>query len=185
MKKLKPFRCVECGIGEVQPVATGGRTTLYKGIEVPVPADLAIRTCNNCGEEYIHASEAKAFDAALDPIYREIVREKLEAAFAALEPLQISMRRLERVLPVSEGYLSKLKKGRAEASPQIVSSLALIATSPGAIGTLEALWRASRSVKVAFTKGSIDTLKPKFTGPPLAPAKAERTPRGKRATAHK
>lgn len=137
----KTIRCVECG-GTVRPIAKAGRTTLYKQIEILVPADLVIRTCDNCGEEYIHASEAAAQDAALEPVFRETVRAKLVAALVALEPID-SMRRIERVLGLSEGYLSRLKQGRGDASPQLVSSLCLLATSPQSLETLEAMWSAS------------------------------------------
>lgn len=136
---MKNYKCAACGVGTVAPVARPGRVWRYKQIDVAVPADLVVRTCDNCGEEYIHASEAKAFDEAMEPIYRETVREKLMAALVALEPVA-PMTRIERILPVSEGYLSKLKLGRAEASPQIVSALCMLATSPQSLETLEALW---------------------------------------------
>jgi hypothetical protein len=136
---MKKFKCVECGVGTVTPTARRGRVMRYRQIDVEVPATLAIRTCDNCGEEYVHASEAKAIDEALEVVYRETVRQKLVAALVALEPLN-SMSRIERVLPLSEGYLSKLKQGRAVASPQIVSTLCLLATSPHSLEALEALW---------------------------------------------
>lgn len=141
----KTFKCVECG-GTVRPVAKPGRTTIYKHVEIPVPADLAIRTCDNCGEEYTHASEAAAHDAALEPVFRETVRSKLVAALVALEPID-SMRRIERVLGLSEGYLSRLKKNRGEASPQLVSTLCLLATSPQSLDTLEAMWAVRPGTK--------------------------------------
>jgi hypothetical protein len=157
----KTFNCVECG-GTVRPVAKPGRTTLYKHVEIPVPADLTIRTCDNCGEEYTHASEAAAHDAALEPVFREVVREKLVAALVALEPID-SMRRIERVLALSDGYLSRLKQGRGDASPQLVSTLCLLATSPRSLEMLERMWAAKPGAKPAI-KAKAKSLKPARKG---------------------
>jgi hypothetical protein len=77
-------------------------------------------------------------------VSRDTIRTKLVAALVALEPVG-SMSRIEDVLGLSKGYLSKLKQGRAEASPTLVSSLALVATSPKALETLEAMWKATAS----------------------------------------
>jgi hypothetical protein len=143
---MKRRKCVSCGLGVVQSVAVAGRTTKFKGIEVEVPATLAIRTCDNCGEEFIHASEAKAHDLALEKVYRSTIRSRLVAALVALEPIG-SMSRIEAVLGLSKGYLSKLKQKRAEASPILVSSLALIATAPNSLETLEAMWKSRPTVK--------------------------------------
>lgn len=139
---MKPYKCAECGVGNVSPVARAGRVWRYKQIDLEVPEALVVRTCDNCGEEYTNPSEAKVFDAAMEPIYRETVREKLVAALVALEPVG-PMTRIERALHLSEGYLSKLKLGRAEASPSLVSSLGLLAANPQSLSVLEAMWNAA------------------------------------------
>jgi hypothetical protein len=138
---MSNYKCAACGVGNVAPVARAGRVWRYKQLDLEVPATLVVRTCDNCGEEYIRPSEAKAFDAAMEPVYRETVREKLVAALLALEPVG-PMTRIERALHLSEGYLSKLKLGRAEASPSLVSSLGLLAANPQSLVVLEAMWSA-------------------------------------------
>lgn len=150
---MKNFKCAACGVGNVAPLARAGRVWRYKQIDLAVPETLVVRTCDNCGEEYVHASEAKAFDAAMEPLYRETVREKLVAALIALEPLG-SMSRIERALHLSDGYLSKLKQGRAEASPSLVSLLGLVATNQQALATVEAMWKASGGAPVKAMKAS-------------------------------
>lgn len=56
--------CYECG-GEVRMVAVAGRRHPHRrGLEVLVPADLAIPTCQRCGGEYLDGAMCEAIDAA-------------------------------------------------------------------------------------------------------------------------
>jgi rRNA maturation protein Nop10 len=68
--------CPECG-GDVVPVAKPGRVTRYKKMDLPVPAEMLIRTCQKCGDEYIHAKEAEAFDEAMEVVYRRHAVDEL------------------------------------------------------------------------------------------------------------
>ncbi len=175
---MKPYKCAECGVGNVSPVARPGRVWRYKQIDVAVPETLVVRTCDNCGEEYTNPSEAKLFDAAMEPIYRETVREKLVAALVALEALG-PMTRIERALHLSEGYLSKLKLGRAEASPSLVSSLGLLAANPQSLVVLEAMWGAGGAELAARMEAARPGLKVlvKRRMPAAAAKASKKTPR--------
>jgi transcriptional regulator with XRE-family HTH domain len=53
----------------------------------------------------------------------------------------IPQRRLEELLGLSRGYISKLRAGDRNPSPELVSDLALIARDPeGRLQELESLW---------------------------------------------
>ena len=47
---MKTIRCVQCGKGAVRPVARAGRREFYKTMDVSVPKEFAIPTCDSCGD---------------------------------------------------------------------------------------------------------------------------------------
>jgi hypothetical protein len=63
-ERIMVTKCYECG-GEVKMVARSGRLRPYRrGLEVLVPASLAIPTCQQCGGEYLDGAMSDAIDAA-------------------------------------------------------------------------------------------------------------------------
>jgi hypothetical protein len=133
-------RCHECGTGEIRPVAKAGRRTRYKTMELEIPADVKIPTCNNCGTEGSDMATAKAIDAAMEKVYREVLRKMLTESIKKIRT-HLPMRRLEQLLGLSEGYLSKISKGRAEPSAELVAHLSTLSTDvAGRTRELERLW---------------------------------------------
>jgi hypothetical protein len=132
MSEFKPRRCRECGEGTVRPVKKAGRKTPFRNLAaLPVPATLAIPTCDHCGNEWIDPKTAKALDEALEGAYANELYKRLEAALETiLSSADISQRRLEQLLGLSLGYLSRVRGKRGDASAQLVSTLALIAEDP-------------------------------------------------------
>lgn len=134
-------RCHECGEGEIRPVAKAGRRSRYKTMELVVPADVKIPTCNNCGSEWMDLATAKAIDGALEKVYREILRRMWAASIKKIQA-RMSMRRLEQLLGLSEGYLSKVSNGRSEPSAELVAHLGMLAADvEGRTRELERLWK--------------------------------------------
>ncbi len=97
-----------------------------------IPADLAIPTCNHCGSEWIDAATAKALDAALERVYAGELRKRLRRALERIRQKlsTVSQRRIEGLIGLSPGYLSKLSQSSRDPSPQIVSTLSLLAEDP-------------------------------------------------------
>ena len=57
----KPFDCHSCQNGRVVSVTTIGRDYPYSpDVRLPVPDDFPIMTCENCGETYLSADEARS-----------------------------------------------------------------------------------------------------------------------------
>jgi hypothetical protein len=108
-----------------------------------VPSTLAIPTCDHCGNEWIDAKTARALDAALQGVYADELHKRLEAAFVTiLAAADVSQRRLEQVLGLSIGYLSRVRSKRGDASAQLVSVLALIAEDPKRrLSELDHVWQ--------------------------------------------
>jgi len=129
MKKRKGFRCVECGEGTVLPLAKAGRLTRHRTMRLEVPSDLEIPTCDRCGTEWYDDTTARTVDEALEGIYRRELRERVRAALDVLTG-HVSQRQLERMLGLSHGYLSKLRSGACDPSPELVGNLALLAHDP-------------------------------------------------------
>jgi hypothetical protein len=121
-------RCPECG-GRVRPLALAGRYDEYKGLRLEIPAHLEIPTCESCGEEFINAKSAKAVDNALEELYRKTLTTRLLRALDALRGYA-TLQQLEKLLKVSQGYLSKLRSGEKSPSPLLVQHLVILAARP-------------------------------------------------------
>jgi hypothetical protein len=58
-------RCPLCSDGVLRPVARRGRTVPFRGIQIEIPADFAIPTCDRCDAESLDPDTAAALDAHL------------------------------------------------------------------------------------------------------------------------
>jgi hypothetical protein len=112
-----------------------------------VPSTLAIPTCDNCGNEWIDPKTADAIDEALQGAYAAELHKRLEAALVTIASAGITQRRLEQVLGLSLGYLSRVRAKRGDASAQLVSTLVLIAEDPKRrLGALDRAWQPTITV---------------------------------------
>jgi Helix-turn-helix len=126
-----PIPCPTCGNGEVVPVARPGRTARYKNMPaLPVPEDLPIPTCLACGVEWIDRPTATTVDAALERQYQRRLWELAVAGLERLAALRITQQRVEKILGLSQGYLSKIRSGASRPSATLVSCLHLLASDP-------------------------------------------------------
>jgi len=132
MGEFKPRRCRECGEGMIRPLAKDGRRMPFRNMAaLAVPSTLAIPTCDNCGNEWIDPKTAQAIDEAMQGAYADELHKRLVAAVdLILKATEIPQRRLEQLLGLSVGYISRLRSGRGDASAQVVSALALLAQDP-------------------------------------------------------
>jgi hypothetical protein len=129
MRDFKPRRCRNCGTGAIRLLAKAGRKERYRNLLIEVPAGLPIPTCDNCETEWMNESTAASLDAALESTYRGEVRKRFDRLLRAILEV-INQRRLESIMGVSDGYISKLKRGEREPSMEFVTHLALIAKDP-------------------------------------------------------
>jgi len=138
----KGFRCAECGKGSVLPVATSGRQARHRTLSLPVPAELEIPTCDKCGTEWIGDSLARKLDAALEKEFRLRMRDLVTASLARLSKHSISKAHVERVLGLSQGYLSHLTTtGDKTPSEALALNLVHFAQNPQLLRSSEALWK--------------------------------------------
>jgi hypothetical protein len=138
----KGFRCAECGKGIVRPVATPGRQARHRTLTLPVPAELKIPTCDNCGVEWIGDSVAHKLDVALEKEFRVRMRDLVTLSLARLSKHSISKAHVERVLGLSQGYLSHLTTtGDRTPSEALALNLVYFAQNPERLRSSETLWK--------------------------------------------
>jgi hypothetical protein len=124
-----PVGCPECGRGTIRPLAAAGRLATYKNMALPVPPDLEIPTCDNCGLEWIDPKTAASVDAALDAAFQKEAREQATTLLADLRQ-HVTQKRMESLLGLSHGYLSKIRSGASVPSPMLLACLKLLASDP-------------------------------------------------------
>ena len=129
-------RCPKCGAKAVKPRNRPGRTMRYRNIgALLIPADFSIPTCGRCAAEYLSPATCDR----LAPLLLSSYLAALRRAAAKLVPgatAKISQRRLEAVLGVSQGYLSRIKSQSGQPSSILVALLHLL-TQPGTAAELE------------------------------------------------
>ena len=139
---MKTIRCAQCGKGTVRPVARAGRREFYKTMDVLVPADFSVPTCDSCGEEWLNASQSKALDSALEHAYGQELRRLAAEQLAKIADAGLEQKRVEHALGLSHGYLSHVKAGRNVPSPMLVSELVLLAKdAERRLKELEDFWK--------------------------------------------
>ncbi len=121
-------RCIRCGKRAVRPRRAKGRTTPYRTMPcLPIPEALALPECGYCRNLSIPDDETTL--RVLHESYVASLRERVELAIVTLRDVR-SLRKLERLLGVSQGYLSKLRAGTSNPSPELTLLLGLLASSP-------------------------------------------------------
>ena len=90
--------------------------------------------------DWLSPETAARLNVALVEAYRDALRRRVRSAIDLVTE-HISQRRLELLLGLSQGYLSRLRAGNGNPSPELVGHLALIAHDPPArLLELERFW---------------------------------------------
>ena len=108
----------------------------YRNIAaLPIPADFPIPTCGRCAAEYLSPATCDHLAPFLLSSYQAALR-RTAAQLVTATTANISQRKLEALLGVSQGYLSGIKSGNRQPSSAFVALLYL-AAQPGAVAGLE------------------------------------------------
>lgn len=121
--------------------ARPGRTAPYRNMPaLTLPEDFPIPTCGRCHHEFVDEATGKALQPVLQQAYQQVLQRRVRRAIDAVT-CYTSQRRLEQLLGLSQGYLSRLRAGAGTPSPELVSNLALIAQDPpNRLRELERYW---------------------------------------------
>ncbi len=105
-----------------------------------VPVEISLPSCGPNRAALPAAAGKAQIEPAVREKYRRELRERVRQALGILSK-HISQRKLERLLRLSQGYLSRLRSGAGTPSPELVSHLALIALDPKIrLRELESYW---------------------------------------------
>lgn len=74
--------CYEDGCdGEIVNFAGPGRTRRFKGLDIPIPDDFVLPTCNKCGDLLLDRASAKALHAVLLKKYNSFIYDDVYFKF--------------------------------------------------------------------------------------------------------
>lgn len=137
----KPTVCCRCGASAVVKSTGVNRTIPYRTLPaLPLPSDLVIACCKRCKTLFPEQSEPDELRLRLQALYVESLQSRIRTALAVLKQ-SISQRRLELLLGVSQGYLSRLKAGAGNPSSELVLLLALLSLDPEKqLANLQQFW---------------------------------------------
>ena len=137
----KPTVCCRCGASAVVKSTGVDRTIPYRTLPaLPLPSDLVIACCKRCKSLFPEQSAPDELRLRLQALYVESLQRRIRTALAVLKQ-SISQRRLELLLGLSQGYLSRLKAGAGNPSSELVLLLALLSLDPAKhLATLRQFW---------------------------------------------
>jgi hypothetical protein len=125
-------KCPRCRRAAVRERGGTGRTIAYRVFaDLALPDDVPIATCGKCGATYFDAATAAALGPTLKNQYNKRLLRLAREALRKIKP-HLSHRRLERLVSVSQGYLSRVQTKPVCVSAQLVALLMLMAESPAA-----------------------------------------------------
>lgn len=133
--------CDGCRLGLKMRPAGPGQTVRYRNLAgVPLPPEVAVPTCPRCLVRVLDADTTERLAPLLHQAYEEELRRRVRESIDVLMQHK-SQRGLERLLGLSQGYLSRLRAGTGTPSAELVSHLALLARDPVArLEELEGYW---------------------------------------------
>ena len=134
-------RCIRCGARAVKPRTGRGRTTRYRTMPfLRIPEAVLIPTCGRCGSEYLDEKTCEELSPLLHTVYLACLRTRVRQSIEFLSR-HISQRHLEQLLGLSQGYISRLRAGAGNPSPELVSHLALLCDdAPRSLERLQRFW---------------------------------------------
>ena len=142
MTTTKPKRCPACGAEGTVGVLARRRRLAQRGVALELPDTLALTECSACHELWLDDDEADRYSDAVDAAYDAELRRRALKALTKLVAVT-TQRRLEMLLHLSHGYLSKLRTETKAPSATLVGQLALLAIEPKKrVAELEHFWTA-------------------------------------------
>ena len=147
-------RCVRCGSRSVRPRKGKGRTRPYRVFTaLPVPDDCLIPACCRCGAQYLDDETIAALGPVLERVYCAELQRIAALMLGRIPRKLIPRRRLELLLGLSQGYLSRIAAGDGVPSAPLVLLLGLLADgAPMSIEALKSFWRRQLSQTEPETK---------------------------------
>lgn len=135
---MKLIECPACGAKALGERTGRGRKMKHRNMELEIPADFRLAECSACGARPIDWRTAKKLNAVLQAAFEARLASLVEddiVKLSAIRPLYD----WERVLNLSAGYLSKIRRAKIPGA-QLVALLRLLANHPDLADELDTLW---------------------------------------------
>ncbi len=124
-------RCVACGTGKLEPTNVCGMAFSYRDERALVAdASLILPVCTCCGETRLDAEQTDALDAVLERAYVRKRHADAATIIGRLLETGLSQVDVERVLGLSRGYISKVRRGERTVSGSTLRELVMLAAYP-------------------------------------------------------
>ena len=134
------FRCVRCGARRVTLRQGPDRAYTYRVFpSLTVPSSVGIPTCGRCSAMYVDEITAATLEPVLAAEYKRELSRRGKQAIADLMP-HYAQSRIEQLLDISQGYLSRIYRDHGTPSPQLVALLALLAQDPTLLEWVARYW---------------------------------------------
>ena len=155
MSQNPSFIC-RCQLGERVYRQEAGCFVSYRNVRMPIPTDISVQRCSRCRREYLDAKDAASLAAVFKEAYERDLKARVRSAINAVTKV-VSQRRLEKLLGLSQGYLSRLRAGAGNPSPELVTNLSQIARDPKVrLQEIEGYWASPASVELPSSTASVD-----------------------------
>ena len=131
--------CSLCG-GTIVNTSIKGEKRRFHAMILTINSDIIVPTCTDCGAKYLDKKTASDIDKHLRGFYASDLQHRAIVLIKGLMT-HTTQWKIEWLLGLSHGYLSRVKKGKTVPSAALVAALAFIAAEPKTrIAELEDLW---------------------------------------------
>jgi hypothetical protein len=119
-----------------------GRTSPYRMLAgFTIPPEFPVPTCDHCGAIYLDEQTSAELYQVMHAAFLKELRRRGQQAIGEICK-HVSQRRLEFLLGLSAGYLSRLRAGGGNPSSALVALLTLLARDPDTrLRELGWIWR--------------------------------------------
>lgn len=141
--------CKSCCEGEyVEQNLRGKKRPYREKKQVEIQVDIKLPVCQNCGNIKLDKKGRQKLDRALEQAYEQERKQRQTKIIEKLEALDIPQAKVERILGLSRGYLSKVKRQKRVIKTSLLKQLEAMAARPCA--AFYSLANSSREAQEIF-----------------------------------
>lgn len=145
----EPRHCPSCKTYTVTEQVVSTQGFAYRNLaHILLPADFTLPHCTTCNRLQLTPQASARLAQLLQLLYQTEIQQRARAAIDRLNQVT-TQHRIEQLLGLSQGYLSRIRAGQRQPSEELVSHLTLLARQPDKyVRRLERFWtRPCRPLK--------------------------------------
>jgi len=124
-EEFEPMPCFACGKGTVSSREVQGRAVRYRDLaQVLIAESLVVPACDHCTEMLLDGAQTRRLAEILQPAYTAERQSQMQQAIKEFMAARNTTQGIaERLLGLSQGYLSKLLHGERDPDVQVFRSV--------------------------------------------------------------